>query len=223
MEKDWIAEHLCVEKQFTNNYLIPWAYGLQRDFPILDLMGGKGIESSILDDLDLATFNIDVNSNQITEAKNKYKLLGISSALPFAANSISGIICKDAWVFQPPEVQINIIREVKRVLIPGGTMLFQSQLGDAYRVHYIPDGSRYPQIETFSNDEKWEECLKVLDERDYIFSQEYVVTPGSMSNLCGRVGLSWELLDSYSYSSQIASENRWIPGRSGFIGQITVE
>ena len=88
---------------------------------------------------------IDLSEEMLAVAKSKLSeqvklLLGDSEALPFPDNAFDVVYCNDSFHHYPAPQ--NVLREVNRVLKPGGTFLINCQWDDAELSHHLDAASK---------------------------------------------------------------------------------
>ena len=100
----------------------------------LDLGCGTGEMLKLIfqKDADKALYGIDLSEKMLSVAKSKLPdqvklLLGDSESLPFPDNTFDVVFCNDSFHHYP--APMNVLREVHRVLKPGGTFL----MGDCWQ------------------------------------------------------------------------------------------
>lgn len=84
------------------------------------------------EDVGKELYGIDLSEKMLHVAKSKLPeqvklLLGDSEALPFSDNTFDVVYCNDSFHHYP--APMNVLREVHRVLKPGGTFL----IGDCWQ------------------------------------------------------------------------------------------
>ena len=102
----------------------------------LDLGCGTGemLKLILQEDVGKELYGIDLSEKMLHVAKSKLPeqvklLLGDSEALPFPDNTFDVVYCNDSFHHYP--APMNVLREVHRVLKPGGTFLMgHSKEGD---------------------------------------------------------------------------------------------
>ena len=100
----------------------------------LDLGCGTGemLKLILQEDVGKELYGIDLSEKMLHVAKSKLPeqvklLLGDSEALPFPDNTFDVVYCNDSFHHYP--APMNVLREVHRVLKPGGTFL----MGDCWQ------------------------------------------------------------------------------------------
>lgn len=100
----------------------------------LDLGCGTGemLKLILQEDAGKELYGIDLSEKMLHVAKSKLPeqvklLLGDSEALPFSDNTFDVVYCNDSFHHYPSPM--NVLREVQRVLKPGGTFL----MGDCWQ------------------------------------------------------------------------------------------
>ena len=100
----------------------------------LDLGCGTGemLKLILQEDVGKKLYGIDLSEKMLHVAKSKLPeqvklLLGDSEALPFPDNTFDVVYCNDSFHHYP--APMNVLREVHRVLKPGGTFL----MGDCWQ------------------------------------------------------------------------------------------
>jgi len=100
----------------------------------LDLGCGTGemLKLILQEDAGKELYGIDLSEKMLQVAKSKLPeqvklLLGDSETLPFSDNTFDVVYCNDSFHHYP--APMNVLREVQRVLKPGGTFL----MGDCWQ------------------------------------------------------------------------------------------
>ena len=100
----------------------------------LDLGCGTGemLKLILQEDVGKELYGIDLSEKMLHVAKSKLPeqvklLLGDSEVLPFSDNTFDVVYCNDSFHHYP--APMNVLREVHRVLKPGGTFL----MGDCWQ------------------------------------------------------------------------------------------
>lgn len=101
----------------------------------LDLGCGTGemLKLILQEDVGKELYGIDLSEKMLHVAKSKLPeqvklLLGDSEVLPFSDNTFDVVYCNDSFHHYP--APMNVLREVHRVLKPGGTFL----MGDCWQL-----------------------------------------------------------------------------------------
>ncbi len=107
----------------------------------LDLGCGTGEMLKLIfqKDADKALYGIDLSEKMLSVAKSKLPdqvklLLGDSESLPFPDNTFDVMFCNDSFHHYP--APMNVLREVHRVLKPGGTFPNGRLLAATCRAHH---------------------------------------------------------------------------------------
>jgi hypothetical protein len=202
-----------------DNFILPWAKKLP-DGRIVDLAAGDCVEAKLLAKAGFRCLAIDASPLRLQEGGYPDAQVGPVDKLNLPNNSVSGLLLKDTLVFLPPDTRKSMFNEAKRVLKPGGSMLVISQLSEALRIHYVPNGSNYPIKDTYPDNENWEAHLKSL-RGDQIIAVEFATTPETTAREAEQAGMKGDNLLIYDFNHPIALENRWVQ-RSGFITEIKI-
>jgi len=88
---------------------------------ILDLGSGPGTFTHS-ETAKYATIAYDISLNMLKAGKNNLSINGDAHSLPFADKSISTVISN--LMLQWPKHKAHILAEIKRVLLPNGTLIF---------------------------------------------------------------------------------------------------
>lgn len=110
----------------------------ESDLPLLDAGCGTGRMIEYLSARGVSNMvGVDLSSEMadFARASNPDVAIEIADlrALPYPDASISAILCWYAIIHSTQSEVVSIIREVKRVLSPGGTVLFGFQAGEGER------------------------------------------------------------------------------------------
>jgi len=105
---------------------------------LLDAGGGTGRVSSLLSGLPSRVTVCDINRSMLKQALRKKGLSPLqadATALPFARDTFDGVLVVDALhhFFDPPAA----IREMMRVLKPGGRLLIEEQDIDRWPIRLV--------------------------------------------------------------------------------------
>jgi O-antigen biosynthesis protein len=155
-----MSEHL-MESEHRGRYL--WAASLAADLDVIDAGCGTGYGSEILAEagarrvvgVDISQEAIDCASSASSHARTEFSL-GSLHALPFDDASFDLAVCFE--VIEHVEDQPLAIRELRRVLRPGGVLAISSPNRDVYppgnphHVHeYVPQELEQALREDFAN------------------------------------------------------------------------
>jgi O-antigen biosynthesis protein len=155
-----MSEHL-MESEHRGRYL--WAASLAADLDVIDAGCGTGYGSEILAEagarrvvgVDISQEAIDYASSASSHARTEFSL-GSLHALPFDDASFDLAVCFE--VIEHVEDQPLAIRELRRVLRPGGVLAISSPNRDVYppgnphHVHeYVPQELEQALREDFAN------------------------------------------------------------------------
>lgn len=209
------------ENSLFSEVLSPWAKTLPgKPGIILDIGAGQGIETKLLNDSGFSAIALEPSSLFGAHSYNDQFVRGTADHLPFKNGAFSGIMCKDALIFFPPESREKMFSEISRSLAQGGSFLLISQRTDALRIHYVPTGSSYPQKETFVSNDHWQEKLHEVSKGGEVFTIEYATDPEELAQLAEENGLTNTSFQSYIMGSDYSKENRWVQ-IGGFITVFT--
>lgn len=204
----------------NKNFILPWLSALPRkNNLVLDLACGQGIESRVCESQGFRYIGQDTSRTLLSSSIHRDKVFGDVTALPFRDSQFSGVLIKDAMIFLPPEDREVMFTELKRILIPGGSVFISSQVGNRLRFHYLPKGSKIAQKESFENQYGWQEKLEMMKAEGQVFSIEFVTEPSGIQQLSSNLGFSIQLLHEYTWDDPLSRENRWIE-RNGFVMQL---
>ena len=121
--------------------------------PVIDLWCGRGEFLELAEWVDIAAYGVDTNADTVESCK----LLGLDTRLEdpvshlasLPAGSLGGVFCSQRIEYLTPEVLQTLVREVARVLKPGGIVIFETPnpdclaalanfWGDPARVRPVP-------------------------------------------------------------------------------------
>lgn len=204
----WVPRSPENENFQTN--ILPWALSLPEG-SIMDLAGGVGLESNALKQEGFNVTLVDISQDLLANSTHDKKVRAEIQNLPFPDNSFSGVLLKDVWMFLRPELRVQTLQEIKRVLKPGGSILLISQTETAPRLRYIPEGMSYPVKETFKEQFELDEAIQNLSgSRDKIVGVDYISTVSDAEAYAQQAGFAIVHAHEYDDKSQVAQENRWI-------------
>lgn len=148
-----------------------FAESVGRSGRVCDLGCGPGHVTNYVHEHGVNVFGIDLSSAMVHQARQlcpgiKFKT-GNMLALELEPESLAGIIAFYSIIHVPRDAVVTALREVKRVLEPGGRLLLAFHIGD--EIKHL--------------DEWWGESVSV----DFVFFQ-----PEEMRNYLERAGLEIE-------------------------------
>ena len=140
---DWTGERFvpwarepAVAYEHLHRYL--WASGLARDKRVLDLASGEGYGAEILSREAAFVCGVDADETAVRHASEKYRcpnlqfLQGALTDVPIPeANNFDLVVCFEA--IEHIREHEELIREVKRLLKPGGIFIVSTPNKEIYR------------------------------------------------------------------------------------------
>jgi SAM-dependent methyltransferase len=107
------------------------------DLPVLDLGCGPGQITRYLHDLGLSVIGVDISPRMLDEARHRNPDLafreGDMHALDWPAASVAAIAAPYSIIHIPKAGVISVLREWRRVLVPGGQLYLSFHIGDEVR------------------------------------------------------------------------------------------
>lgn len=203
-----------------HNLLIEWAQKQpQSPLGFIDIASGIGVEARLLCEAGYQCIAQDPSEPMIQQNQNAFALVGSAEKLAFPDRSFSGILLKDAWLFLSPTQRLECLIEVKRTLVPSGSLLIKSERADIHRAKYLPNNSKLAQSlpsSDFATYNEWVQAVIKLQEVDDVYTIEYRSMPDDIMELAEEVGLS--VVHHFDYDSKhpLATDNRWVQ-KSGFL------
>ncbi|MDD2822543.1 MAG: class I SAM-dependent methyltransferase [Candidatus Daviesbacteria bacterium] len=199
-------------------FLLEWASRLPKSsLGFIDVAAGAGFEARLLANNGYPCIAQDPSEEVARISKHQVTRVGKAEELEFKDASFSGVLMKDSWMFLSPEQKQIFMTEAFRVLVPGGSVLLQSQREDAHRAWYMPNKSDIIQkLSSFdflkygdSWYEKWLEAVVDLQKEGEIYIIEYSCMPNDTENLANQAGLLRKNLTEYGWNHPLAVKNRW--------------
>jgi ubiquinone/menaquinone biosynthesis C-methylase UbiE len=191
---------------------------------LLDVACGTGIEAAALSRLGFEVEAIDASPAMVETSIHPKTRLGTTEQLPFPDQFFTGAWAKDVWLFLSPSQREGTLKEMHRVLVPGGQALIVGELTDVNRARYIPHDSAYPQVLSsidFPDFEGWAKAVDELNATANVFSIEYTSKPEDATSLALRTGFSTANTSVVDQNSPISKENRWLANRRIFVAKLT--
>lgn len=205
--------------------LLDWA-NRQPSSPIgfLDVAAGIGKEAKVLGENGYTCIAQDPSVEMIRNNQHNITKLGSAEKLDYPDNSLSGIINKSAWIFLSLLQRRLFLHEAQRTLVPGGSILLQSERTDIHRAYYKPRGSEIAQClpSTDFNKygdvcyEEWLLEIARLKMEHEVALIQYSCLPSDVVILANQAGLIKVAMIEYGLDHPLATQNRWIR-QSGFI------
>jgi ubiquinone/menaquinone biosynthesis C-methylase UbiE len=176
---NWTGERLVT--QITDKYgaiehLHRYALAMQivKDKTVLDIASGEGYGSNLLSYRAKSVVGVDISSEAVDHANAKYKkpnldfVTGSTSKIPLADASVEVVISFET-IEHHDEHQL-MMREIKRVLTPGGLLLISSPEKNNYKFR---EADNPYHIKELTLDE-FEALLKEKFKQYKIFNQRFV-------------------------------------------------
>lgn len=191
---------------------------------ILDLAAGFATDAFILNQQGVRCFAQDNSFDMIDSDYNQGNVFaGAAEALAFPSNTLSGALLKDSLIFISPDQRQQALQELKRVLIPGGSLLVISEINHQYDIRYRPAGLhacnnqslKCPTFETFIF-----HLNRLKQENAELQGFEFPCDHKEIQCLAQQYRFNYQLIRVYSENHPLAKENRW-GGLAGFIAKLT--
>lgn len=95
---------------------------------VLDAGCGTGINSMMMQSLGYEVVSIDLSPSAVAFSRKRglrQVKLGSITKLPYKANSVQAVVCMDVLIMLTPTELATAIKEIERVLQPGGKVFIQ--------------------------------------------------------------------------------------------------
>ena len=168
-----IAKHFSDTRQYVWEELKPLASFVTEGDTVLDLGCGNGRLYQIFQDLPISYIGVDQSEELLVLAHKHFHqgkfVQGSMLKIPFPDQSVHVIFCIAAFQHIPGrEMQIQALKEMKRVLKPGGKLLLSNwNLYGEWGLKQVHTG-KYKQIESGDFLVPWRDAEgEVLGERYY--------------------------------------------------------
>lgn len=120
-----------IDKEHTRdslnrNLIVPLWLAYIKEKKVLELGGGPGYFGRYIQK-ECSLLNIDLSFSFVKEARQRYFIQGVQAditLLPFASHSFDTIVVTGVFVYLTPEKFSSVLKECRRVLKPGGYLLF---------------------------------------------------------------------------------------------------
>ncbi|MFC4499738.1 MULTISPECIES: class I SAM-dependent DNA methyltransferase [Streptomyces] len=107
--------------------------------PVADVGSGPGYVTARLDALGVPVFGVDVSPRMVALARQAHPELrfhvGTMTALDLPDRSLGGLLALYSVIHVPDARLPGVVREFRRVLVPGGYLLLAFQTGDGEQEH----------------------------------------------------------------------------------------
>jgi len=205
-----------------DNVIGPWLRRLPESTGgVLDLAAGQGIEAQFISEQGVPCTTIEPSAFLRKNSYYRHIKKGSVATLDFPPNSFGGVLLKDALIFISPNDREKMMSSVRRLLVGGGSFLIISELNSTLRIRYLPNGSQYPQSETYARKkvkDHWQEAIAETAKSGKIYGTEYEATVEGIMRLAQQYGFNISAYE-YSVAHPIAQENRWVQ-KTGFVAEI---
>lgn len=107
------------------------------DLPVLDIGCGPGHISRFLAELGVRVVGVDISPGMVDEARRRNPDIEFREAamqsLPCADGSVAAMVAPYSLIHIPRDSVIGVLREFRRVLVPGGSVLLSFHIGKEVR------------------------------------------------------------------------------------------
>ncbi|WP_460068769.1 class I SAM-dependent DNA methyltransferase [Streptomyces sp. YKOK-I1] len=107
--------------------------------PVADVGSGPGYVTRRLDALGLSVFGVDISPRMVALASRAHPHLrfhvGSMTGLDLPDRSLAGLVALYSVIHVPDGELPSVLREFRRVLVPGGHLLLAFQTGRGERMH----------------------------------------------------------------------------------------
>jgi demethylmenaquinone methyltransferase/2-methoxy-6-polyprenyl-1,4-benzoquinol methylase len=121
---DWLLEPLLIKVKKRVAAFIS-THDL---YPVLDICCGSGVQCRRIADGQRNVYGLDLDDQMIMYASSKYPhipfLCADAARIPFRDSSLKGVILSFALHDKHPRIRRRTLQEVKRILCPGGRIVF---------------------------------------------------------------------------------------------------
>jgi SAM-dependent methyltransferase len=115
------------DRELLQRFAASTSQGAGSGRPVCDLGCGPGHVAAFLAEQGSDVVGIDLSAGMVEEARRRFPALTFSqgdmAALTLAAEALSGIVCFYALIHVPRAKVPTVLREMFRVLVPGGSLL----------------------------------------------------------------------------------------------------
>ena len=135
--------HGSIELEHLHRYLLASRLSLGKR--VLDIACGEGYGSSLMSQSALSVIGVDIAADAVAHAKAKYQAsnlefrIGSCAAIPLPDHSVDVVVSFET--IEHHHEHDAMMREIKRVLVPGGVLMISS-----------PDKLEYSDIPNYSNE-----------------------------------------------------------------------
>ncbi len=121
-------------KPFDRRLLDEFAQSVDGLGPVCDLGCGPGHIARYLSEKGIAAFGVDLSEEMIRMARLLNPLIefrqGNMQSLDIKDETLGGIVAFYSMIHIPPKMILSVLREIWRVLMPGGMLLLSFHLGE---------------------------------------------------------------------------------------------
>jgi len=186
---------------------------------VIDLAAGFGVEVKELLTASIPCLGQDSSNYMIQHACTPIREGLAEDLSQYAVNQFGGALLKDSWIFLSPNQRTNMLKGLKQILVPQGSLLTISELNPEYFTRYQAKLG----IFKYSTDSYAEFVIKTKNLRDHGLLK-YLSTPSDTETLAEQSGFIFELIQQYDEKNPLAEESRWhgkLNLKSGFVAVLT--
>lgn len=203
-----------------------WVGGLPAaPVPVIDLAAGYGIEARELALKGIVCTCQDADWAMIQNAVSKVGYGKAEELEGHPENHFGGALLKDTWVCLSPNQRQKMLQSLKRILVPGGSLLISSEIQTTFVISFSPgillvSDNHYYSCQTLSELEVYYSQLH--EAKDFIQSIAYKSTVDDTRAIATKSGFNFQLLKQYGESDPLSYESRWFQEpKPGFIAVLT--